>query len=304
MQKYRSYVLPVAILLGLLFHGVSVQLSALVPWLIFTILLLNFVTVDLRHLRFSMLHFWLLLFQLVVSAGLYLLVRAVSGSETMAQGFMMCALCPVAASVVVISNMRGADRMTTTAYTMLCNLVMSVAAPLYFTVISVHPELTFWHSFLMILRRITPTLALPFFTVLALQTWAPKANDWLCRYKSVSFYLWAFALFITLGRTIDYIFLQGRGNGHIILYGAIFSAVMCAIQFGFGKWLGHRYGDTVAGGQLLGQKNTAMGIWMANTYLQPLSSVFLAFYIIWQNLFNSLQLWWHDRKKVYFCRQN
>ena len=304
MQKYRSYVLPVAILLGLLFHGVSVQLSALVPWLIFTILLLNFVTVDLRHLRFSMLHFWLLLFQLVVSAGLYLLVRAVSGSETMAQGFMMCALCPVAASVVVISNMLGADRMTTTAYTMLCNLVMSVAAPLYSTVIGVHPELTFWHSFLMILRRITPTLALPFFTVLALQTWAPKANDWLCRYKSVSFYLWAFALFITLGRTIDYIFLQGRGNGHIILYGAIFSAVMCAIQFGFGKWLGHRYGDTVAGGQLLGQKNTAMGIWMANTYLQPLSSVFLAFYIIWQNLFNSLQLWWHDRKKVYFCRQN
>lgn len=304
MQKYRSYVLPVAILLGLLFHGVSVQLSALVPWLIFTILLLNFVTVDLRHLRFSMLHFWMLLFQLVVSAGLYLLVRAVSGSETMAQGFMMCALCPVAASVVVISNMLGADRMTTTAYTMLCNLVMSVAAPLYFTVIGVHPELTFWHSFLMILRRITPTLALPFFTVLALQTWAPKANDWLCRYKSVSFYLWAFALFITLGRTIDYIFLQGRGNGHIILYGAIFSAVMCAIQFGFGKWLGHRYGDTVAGGQLLGQKNTAMGIWMANTYLQPLSSVFLAFYIIWQNLFNSLQLWWHDRKKVYFCRQN
>jgi len=304
MQKYRSYVLPVAILLGLLFHGVSVQLSALVPWLIFTILLLNFVTVDLRHLRFSMLHFWLLLFQLVVSAGLYLLVRAVSGSETMAQGFMMCALCPVAASVVVISNMLGADRMTTTAYTMLCNLVMSVAAPLYFTVISVHPELTFWHSFLMILRRITPTLALPFFTVLALQTWAPKANDWLCRYKSVSFYLWAFALFITLGRTIDYIFLQGRGNGHVILIGAVFSAVMCAIQFGFGKWLGHRYGDTVAGGQLLGQKNTAMGIWMANTYLQPLSSVFLAFYIIWQNLFNSLQLWWHDRKKVYFCRQN
>ena len=297
MQKYRSYVLPAAILLGLLFHGVSVQLSALVPWLIFTILLLNFVTVDLRHLRFSMLHFWLLVFQLVVSAGLYLLVRAVSGSETMAQGFMMCALCPVAASVVVISSMLGADRMTTTAYTMLCNLVMSVAAPLYFTVIGVHPELTFWHSFLMILRRITPTLALPFFTVLALQRWAPKANEWLCRYKSVSFYLWAFALFITLGRTIDYIFLQGRGNGHIILYGAIFSAVMCAIQFGFGKWLGHRYGDTVAGGQLLGQKNTAMGIWMSNTYLQPLSSVFLAFYSIWQNLFNSLQLWWHDRRR-------
>ena len=296
MQKYRSYVLPVAILLGFLFHSFSASIAFLVPWLLFAILLLNFVTVDLRHLRFSMLHFWLILFQLTVSAGLYLLVRAVSGNETMAQGFMMCALCPVAASVVVISSMLGADRMTTTTYTMFCNLVMSVAAPLTFTVIGVHPELTFWQSFLMILRRITPTLALPFFTALALQLWVPKANNWLCRYKNVSFYLWACALFMTLGRTIDYIFLQGRGNERVILFGAVFSAVMCAVQFGFGKWLGHRYGDTVAGGQLLGQKNTAMGIWMANTYLQPLSSVFLAFYIIWQNLFNSLQLWWHDRR--------
>jgi BASS family bile acid:Na+ symporter len=296
MQKYRSYVLPVAILLGFLFHSFSASIAFLVPWLLFAILLLNFVTVDLRHLRFSMLHFWLILFQLTVSAGLYLLVRAVSGNETMAQGFMMCALCPVAASVVVISSMLGADRMTTTTYTMFCNLVMSVAAPLTFTVIGVHPELTFWQSFLMILRRITPTLALPFFTALALQLWVPKANNWLCRYKNVSFYLWACALFMTLGRTIDYIFLQGHGNERVILFGAVFSAVMCAVQFGFGKWLGHRYGDTVAGGQLLGQKNTAMGIWMANTYLQPLSSVFLAFYIIWQNLFNSLQLWWHDRR--------
>ena len=295
MHKYRSYVLPVAILLGVLFHGVSVHLSFLVPWLIFAILTLNFVTVDLRHLRFSTLHFWLILFQLTVSIGLYLLVRVLSCNETLAQGFLMSVLCPVASSVVVISSMLGADRMTTTAYTMLCNIVISVAAPLYFTLIGVHPELTFWPSLLMILKRITPTLALPFFTVLALQALAPKANDWLCRYRNVSFYLWAFALFITLGRTIDYIFLQGRGNEHIILLSGVFSILMCAVQFGLGKWLGHHYGDTVAGGQLLGQKNPAKGIWMANTYLQPLSSVFLAFYIIWQNLFNSLQLWWHDR---------
>ena len=176
MQKYRSYVLPVAILLALIFHSTSAHLSFLVPWFIFAILTLNFVTVDLRHLRFSTLHFWLILFQLVVSAGLYLLVRAVTGNETMAQGFMMCALCPVAASVVVISSMLGADRMTTTTYTMFCNIVMSVAAPLYFTIIGVHPELSFWSSFLMILKRITPTLGFPFFFVLALQVWAPKTN--------------------------------------------------------------------------------------------------------------------------------
>ena len=75
------------------------------------------------------------------------------------------------------------------------------------------------------------------------------------------------------------------------------AAMVCAVHFGLGKWIGSRHGDRVAGGQLLGQKNTAVGIWMANTYLNPLASVFLAFYSIWQNLFNSWQLWRHDRKE-------
>jgi BASS family bile acid:Na+ symporter len=64
-----------------------------------------------------------------------------------------------------------------------------------------------------------------------------------------------------------------------------------------GKWIGHKYGDTIAGGQLLGQKNSAMGIWMANHYLHPLASVFLAFYSVFQNLFNSWQIWYYGRKK-------
>ena len=33
-----------------------------------------------------------------------------------------------------------------------------------------------------------------------------------------------------------------------------------------------------------------MGIWMANTFLSPLSAVFLAFYSVYQNLFNAWQI--------------
>ena len=43
MHKLRSYVLPVAILLGLLFHRWCGILAFLSPYLIFTILFLNFV---------------------------------------------------------------------------------------------------------------------------------------------------------------------------------------------------------------------------------------------------------------------
>ena len=93
-------------------------------------------------------------------------------------------------------------------------------------------------------------------------------------------------------------FLQGRKEMNNILIMGAASVVYCAIQFAVGKWMGGRYGDRMAGGQLLGQKNSAMGIWIANTYLLPLASVFPALYSIWQNVFNSWQLWRKDHKKA------
>lgn len=295
MSKFRSYILPGAIVLGLLFHRWCSVLAFLSPYLIFTILFLNFVAVDIRKLRATPLGLWLLLFQVIASIGCFYLVNGVFHNELVAQGLLIGVLCPVAASVVVISCLLGADRATVTEYTILCNLMVSVVAPFYFTFIGVHQDLSFWASFLLIFRKIGPTIALPFFVALFLQLFWKKGNDFLCKYKNVTFYVWAFLLFVTLGQTIDYIFIHGKGNGLNILLLGIFSVLTCAVHFALGKWIGKKYGDKMAGGQMLGQKNTAMGIWMANTYLNPLASVFLAFYSVWQNLFNSWQIWRHDR---------
>ena len=291
MQKIRTYILPIAIVLGLLLHDFCAVLSGVVPYLIFSILLLTFCAVDIRKLRFKPMFVWLILFQVVVSLGCYDLLIKLNISEIIAEGVLMGVLCPVAASVAVVSSMLGADRNTVTSYTIIGNLVVSVAAPVYFSFIGVHQDMPFGASFLQILRRVGTVIGLPFFVALALQLLWPKANHFIARYKGLAFYLWAVALFLTLGQTIDFIFLHGKGNWNSILWLGISALLFCVIQFGFGKWIGHKYGDTIAGGQLLGQKNSAMGIWMANHYLHPLASVFLAFYSVFQNLFNSWQIW-------------
>ena len=118
----------------------------------------------------------------------------------------------------------------------------------------------------------------------------PNVNNFIARYKGLGFYLWSVALLFTLGQTIDFIFLHGEGNWISIAWLGGLSILFCIIQFSFGRWLGRRYGDVIGGGQLLGQKNSAMGIWMANTFLSPLSAVFLAFYSVYQNLFNAWQI--------------
>jgi len=297
MQKIRSYILPIAIVLGLLLHEYCAKLSVAVPYLIFCILLLTFSAVDVRKLKFSPMFVWILLFQVVVSISMYALLKACGASPDLAEGVMMASLCPVAASVAVVSCMLGADRQTVTSFSIIGNLVISIVAPAYFTLIGVHPEMTFMASFLSILKRIGVVIGLPFFIALALQLWLPKVNGFISRYKGLSFYLWSVALFFTIGQTIDFIFLHGEGHWHVILWLAVSSLLFCAVQFALGKWIGSKYGDTIAGGQLLGQKNTAMGIWMANHYLHPLASVSMAFYAIFQNLFNSWQIWRHDRRK-------
>ena len=48
----------------------------------------------------------------------------------------------------------------------------------------------------------------------------------------------------------------------------------------------------------MGQKNTILAIWMAQTYLNPLSSIVPAAYVLWQNLINSYQLWRKQRRQV------
>jgi BASS family bile acid:Na+ symporter len=106
----------------------------------------------------------------------------------------------------------------------------------------------------------------------------------------------------------------------LILLASSFFA--CLLQFGLGKLIGYYlpapskgrdYQDvlvnpaaapkTMAGvssitaGQAFGQKNTSLGVWMANTYLDPMASLGAAAYIIWQNIFNSVQLFVVAHKK-------
>ncbi len=147
------------------------------------------------------------------------------------------------------------------------------------------------------MRRVGVVIGLPFFVALAMQLWLPKVNYAISRYKGLSFYLWSVALLFTIGQTIDFIFLHGESHWHVITWLGVASLLFCVVQFALGKWVGGKYGDVIAGGQLLGQKNTAMGIWMANHYLHPLTSTVLAFYAILQNLFNSWQIWRHEKRK-------
>lgn len=294
MQRLKSWILPIAIVLGIFFHEYIVVLQPALPYFIFLMLYFSFNSLDVKTMRFTMFDFWLLLFQLVVSTAVYFIIRPFS--EIVAQGAFVTVLAPTAAAAIAVSLILGANIGMMSTYLIACNLMVAVVAPLSFTLIGASPDISFWSSFLAILGKVFPLLIAPFVLAVLTRWLLPKANGYINRHKSLSFYVWAVSLTVVISRAIGLLMTQFHEHRMMFLWMVAISIFLCFLQFFVGHLIGKRYGDRVAGGQALGQKNTVLAIWMAQSYLNPLCSIVPTLYVIWQNLYNSFQMMQKERK--------
>jgi bile acid:Na+ symporter, BASS family len=289
MKKIKPYMMPIAMTVGAIFYPFFGSLAFLTPCLIFGMLLFTYCKLDLSKIKSSPLHLWLILIQVVGSLGAFLLIKPYN--PTLAQGVLICILAPTATAAPVITGMLKGNVATLTAYSLLSNISVALLTPLIFSMIGSYQTLPFLDSFLAISQKVFLLLLGPFFMALLLRKFAPVLNEKMGRYSSFSFYLWTLALTIVTGKTITFITLQTEGNCATEIVIAFAALIICIAQFLLGRKIGRRYNDTVAGGQGLGQKNTILAIWMAQTYLNPIASIGPGAYVLWQNLFNSYQVW-------------
>ena len=151
--------------------------------------------------------------------------------------------------------------------------------------------------------KVFPLLLFPFFTAVLLRRFCPPVHRFLVGLKDMAFYLWAVALIIVMGQTTKSVVEGDTSIGEEFLI-AFFALVVCCLQFWAGKNIGGLYSDRISGGQALGQKNTVLAIWMACTYLNPVSAIAPGSYVVWQNIINSWQLWKKRKKESEKCSNN
>ena len=256
------------------------------PFFIFAMLFCTFCRVNIRDMKPSWLHLWLMVAQIVGTVAIYFLLRPFG--DTVAQGGMICALAPMAMGAVVIAGMLGANVATMATHSLICNLAIAFIAP---------PLLSAWGNgtctVMEILARVAPLLVAPFIVSQLCRWLTPKAANWIGSHAMISFYLWLLSLIVIMGKTTKFIIESGTEHLTAEIIMAVVALIVCLAQFGFGRWLGKRYGDSVAGGQALGQKNTVLAIWLSQSFLNPLACVAPTAYIVWQNLVNSYQIYKH-----------
>lgn len=281
--------MPIAITLGAVFYPFFDSLSFLTPYLIFTMLFLTYCNLKMDDVRLSKLHAWLISIQVLGSLAVYLLLSPIN--IILAQGAMICVLAPTGTAAPVITGMLKGDVASVTAYTLLSNMTVALVAPIIFSFVGSYQTMPFLDSLWAIAQKVMFLLLTPFLLALLLRKLSPKFTTTMAKISGVSFYIWSLALCVVTGRTVGFIFRQSDSNYAIEILVAVAAFVVCAVQFLVGRKIGSRYDKTIAGGQGLGQKNTILAIWMAQTYLNPIASIGPGAYVLWQNMVNSYQVW-------------
>lgn len=280
---------------------VSNVVAFLQPTLIFLMLFVTFCKIKINDLRVERWHIILLLFQLFLFITLSLIVALVPSLpfalRLMLEAAMLCLLCPTATAAAVITAKLGGNAASLISYTMLINISVALVAPLFLTLSNPVAGLSFFSSFVLIMGKIFPLLLCPLLVAELVRRYMPAFHRFIVQKgRNIPFYLWLIALSIAIAMTTRAIVHSNISLLAMMGIAAV-SLFCCVVQFLYGCFVGRRYGERVTGGQALGQKNTVFAIWLAYTFMTPVTAIAGGFYSVWHNIINTWQLYNKNHKE-------
>ncbi|MBR4756769.1 MAG: transporter [Bacteroidales bacterium] len=317
IEFLKNWMLPVAIVAGillyLLLHFIS-PLAASVepafskvanevqPVLVALMLFLQFNKVSPHDLRFRKWHLWLLVFQ--TSLFVILAIAAIAtpnGSlRILIECAMLCFICPTAAAAGVITDKLGGHLSDTVTYVVLINVLAAFIIPLIIPIVHPTEGISFMARFSSICMRVFPLLVLPLLLAWLVRFTMKRLHAKLLRIVGWAFYVWGVTLWLSIYLATKALITSGISVWTAVMIGLV-SMACTAIQYMTGKMAGRKSSadgteegmaaDSITAGQALGQKNTGFLIWLGYSWMTPVTSVAGGLYSIWQNLFNSRELY-------------
>jgi len=319
----KDWTLPIAICVGsasyLTFNYVpaldalgdtlSPVFDVIFPLFVFLTLLVTFCKVDFHQMLPHRWHTGILIAQLLLVALNIVIILWAKEAETaedssrftlhsslLWEAVLTCIIGPAASASPVVVGKLGGNISTMTTYVLISSLFSSLLIPLVFPMLEQTVQVPFFEAFLIILQKVSIVLLLPLVLGWFIQHYLKRLCRWIVSMPNLSFYCWAISLSITTGITVKNI-VHSDASVALLLSIAAATFLLCFLQFGIGRLVGRHLGEEVNAGQALFQKNTALSIWVAYMYLNPVASIGAGCYVLWQNIINSLELW-QDRRKI------
>ncbi len=308
----KDWTLPVAIAVGttvyLTFYFVpqldnlgnrlGPVMDVIFPMMVFVTLFITFCKVDFHQMMPHRWHAGVLIAQLLLVAATVTAILCLPDSSTssklLLEAVLTCIIGPSAAAAPVVTGKLGGNISTMTTYVILSSVVSAILIPLVFPLLEQTVHVDFLSAFLIILQKVSTVLLLPLVLGWLVQHYWKALCSYILSVPNLSFYTWAISLSITTGITVKNI-VHSAASLSLLLSIAAATLLLCFLQFAIGRGIGRRLGEEINAGQALFQKNTALSIWVAYMYLNPVASIGAGCYVLWQNIINSLELWQHRK---------
>lgn len=307
----KEWTLPVAMSTGILVYFIFYFTPALdevskvfnsffdfiLPWILFVILFVTFCRADFHRMRPCWWHACILTLQLVlviVCTAFIMRYHAPGNRLILMECIICCVICPCATAAPVVTAKLDGDLEKMTTFMLLSNFLAAILIPIVFPLVDESIDMPFWDAFTALLERVCSVLVAPMGLAYIVKHFMPRLHRMIISNKDLSFYLWGVLLLVISGATMRNIMNSGTTVWFIVIIG-LTSLAITFVQFAIGRYVGRFFHATTEMGQAMGQKNTAFAIWVSSAWLNPLAAVGPGFYILWQNMFNSLEIWHHDR---------
>jgi len=273
-----------AIILGAVFPQGHVW-AFLIRYALMIMLFFAFLDINIKRSVLKVSHLWILLANGLIAAGSYGVVYLFS--PQLAPTAFITGIMPTAvAATVIIGFLRGETSYVVFAV-LLTNVAVALLLPfiLPFIIVTDTPVQT-----LDIVIPVFTVILLPLFIALISRRMFPVLVDKLIPFRPYTFYLFAANVYLATARASQFIRYDLESGWEIVGMIALLTFGIFVLNFLIGNWIGfpsQRY----EGQQALGRKNTMFGIWVALTFIGPLAALGPVTYILFQNIFNSYQMW-------------
>lgn len=279
-----------AIAVGIVFpYGYS--FTFLIKYLLIGMLFFAFLDLDLHKSVAHKTHFVILVVNVALAVTLFLVLR--NFNSMVAEAAFITALSPTAIATPVILNLIH-KRVAYGAFSvLLSNIGIALLLPFLLPLLLKNGmNVTVGE----ILYPVLIVLGVPLITAQTIKRFLPGWKKKLSSYKELAFYFLVLNVYIASSKATYFLENELAAGLEIVLYIALASFSILLIWFATGFFIGRR-SFPVEAAQSLGQKNNGFTIWVALTFMTPLSALGPVFHVLFQNLFIALELYYFNKWK-------
>ncbi len=268
------------------------NLTFLIRYLLLIMLYFVCLQVKVVHLKPRMSH-WKILFMNILIGVAAWGVLLFTGCKELSDAAFFTGITPTASAAPVIIRFLGGSVSYVVMAFLITNIGISVALLGLIPLVTGNYTLGFFGD---VAGNMAVIMGIPALAAVITRKFFPSAREWPDRLPLFSFFLWLAMLFITAGSASSFIRSTPDLRPLVLLEIAGIALGLCTLNFLSGYYLGEwRYRRESS--QSLGQKNTMFTLYLALTFSSPLAAMGPTFYVLWHNLWNAAQMFFHDRRK-------